>query len=172
MELAEKRIARQLQQKEVMKDIGLYSKIETGKAIAIEEDCERFAELFGCELPELFEEKELDFFRRLLSLKYGGFDEGKEFADKEPKIVSTPICKPVKRHIELIRKCYRLNKTRNEKLKKVIAAEGFRTEQDWYNFIVDREIEKTARSVGTEQGGFDYDATSIIAQKEENVNAF
>jgi hypothetical protein len=62
--------------------------------------------------------------------------------------------------------------TRNEKLKKVIAAEGFRTEQDWYNFIVDREIEKTARSVGAEQGGSDYVATSIITQKEENVNAF
>lgn len=172
MKLSEKRIASQLQQKEVMKDIGLYSKIETGKAIAIEEDCERFAEFFGCELPELFEEKELDFFKRLLSLKYGGFDEDKEFADKEPKIVSTPICKSVKRHIEQTRKCYWLNKTRNEKLKKVIEAEGFKTEQDWYNYIVDREIEKAAHSVGAEQGGKDKYDKQIIADMEGNSSAF
>ena len=172
MKLSEKRIASQLQQKEVMKDIGLYSKIETGKAIAIEEDCERFAELFKCELPELFEEKELDFFKRLLSLKYGGFDEGEEFADKEPKIVSTPICKSAKRHIEQTRKCYWLNKTRNEKLKKVIETEGFKTEQDWYNYIVDREIEKAAHSVGAEQGGKDKYDKQIIADMEGNSSAF
>ena len=153
MKLSEKRIFAGLQQKEVMKDVGLYSKIENGKALAVEEDCKRFAELFGCELPELFEEKELDFFKRLLKAESGLYLETATFAEREPKIVSAPICKPVKRHIELVRKCYRLNRTRNEQLKRIIAAEGFRTEQDWYSYIVDQEIEKTARSGGTEQGG-------------------
>ena len=88
------------------------------------------------------EEKELDFFGRLLSLKYGGFGEEKEFADREPKIVSTPVCKSAKRHIEQLRKCYWLNKTRNEELKRIISSKGFRTEQDWFNFMVDEEIEK------------------------------
>ncbi|MBO5715068.1 MAG: helix-turn-helix transcriptional regulator [Clostridia bacterium] len=153
MELADKRVSLGFSQREIMKDVGLYSKIETGKAIAIEEDCNRFAELFGCELPELFEEKELDFFRRLLSLKYGSFEEDKEFADKEAKTASAPICKSAKRHIEQLRKCYWLNKTRNEELKRIISSKGFRTEQDWFNFVVDEEIEKAARSVGAEQGG-------------------
>lgn len=153
MKLSERRISRGLQQKEVMKDVGLYSKIENGKALAVEKDCERFAQLFGCELPELFDDSELLFFKKLLSFDKRYPAEGKKFVAEDPKIVSTPTCKPQKRHIELIRKCYRLNRTRNEKLKRIIAAEGFRTEQDWYNFVVDEEIEKAARSVGAEQGG-------------------
>ena len=151
-----------------MKDIGLYSKIENGKALAVESDCDRFAKLFECEVSDLFEGKELLFFEKVLSLDKGGFEEGKEFADREPKIVSAPICKSQKRHIELIRKCYRLNKTRNARLKQIIA--GFRTEQDWYNFIVDREIEKAARSVGAEQGGKANISNTIIAETEEKSN--
>lgn len=170
MKLSEMRIRKGFQQKELMKDVGLYSKIENGKALAVESDCDRFAKLFECEVSDLFEEKELLFFEKVLSLDKGGFEEGKEFADREPKIVSAPICKSQKRHIELIRKCYRLNKTRNARLKQIIAAQGFRTEQDWYNFIVDREIEKAARSVGAEQGGKANISNTIIAETEEKSN--
>lgn len=142
MNLSKFRTEKGLQQKDLMKDVGLYSKIENGKVIAIEEDCERFAEVFNCELPDLFEEKELIFFERVLKPCKDNFDLSKEFAENRPKLSFTLICKSVKRHIELIRKCYRLNRSRNEKLKRIIAAEGFKTEQEWYNFIVDREIEK------------------------------
>ncbi|MBR5202669.1 MAG: helix-turn-helix transcriptional regulator [Clostridia bacterium] len=166
MKLNEKRVLKGLQQKEVMKDVGLYSKIENGKAIAVEPDCERFAQLFGCELEDLFEEKELLFFKRLLSLEKGHKEEGKEFADQEPKIVSAPICKSQKRHIELTRKCYWLNRTRSERLKQIIHKEGFKTEQDWYSYIVDREIEKAARSTAMETSGQENICNEIIAQSE------
>ncbi len=170
MNLSEMRIRKGLQQKELMKDIGLYSKIENGKALAVESDCERFAEIFGCRVEELFTEKEFEFFGRLLKAENGDLISNKEFADREPKIVSVPICKSQKRHIELIRKCYRLNRTRNARLKQIIAAQGFRTEQDWYNYIVDREIEKAARSVGAEQGGKANISNTIIAETEEKSN--
>jgi transcriptional regulator with XRE-family HTH domain len=153
MELAEKRIAAGLKQKEVMKDVGLYSKIESGKAIAVESDCERFAKLFDCEMTDLFEEKELLFFERVLSLDKADIEEDKEFAVQEAKIVSEPICKPQKKHIELTRKCYWLNHTRSEKLKQIIRKQGFKSEQEWFSYIVDLEIEKAACSGGTETSG-------------------
>lgn len=149
MLLAEKRIAKGLQQKEMLKDVGLYSKIENGKAIAIPEDCEKFAEVLECKVKELFDEKELLFFGKVLSLEKGDTEIGKEFAVEDPKIVSTPVCKSLKKHFEQTRKCYWLGKTRNAELKRIIEAEGFRTEQDWFSYIVDREIEKGAASSDT-----------------------
>lgn len=153
MNLSEKRIDRGLQQKDMMKDISLYSKIENGKAIAVEEDCERFAQIFECDMQELFEEKELLFFRKLVSLENGVSDSDKEFADKDPKIVSAPICKPQKKHFDQLRKCYWLGKTRNAELKRVIESEGFRTEQEWFSFMVDQEIEKALRPDKAETEG-------------------
>lgn len=153
MNLFEKRAEKHLQQKDLMKDVSLYSKIENGKALAVEEDCKKFAEVFGCEVEDLFEEKEFDFFSRLLGAFGRVSSAGKEFADREQKIVSTPICKSAKRHIEQLRKCYWLNRTRNERLKQIISSKGFRTEQEWFSYMVDEEIEKAARSVSAEQGG-------------------
>ena len=136
-----------------MKDVGLYSKIESGKALAVESDCERFAELFKCEVSDLFEEKELLFFERLLRLGSNTLEQGKEFATEEPKIVAEPICKPPKKHIELTRKCYWLNHTRSERLNQIVRAKGFKTEQEWFSYIVDLEIEKAACSTAMETSG-------------------
>ena len=159
MKLAERRICSGLKQKDVMKDTGLYSKIESGKALAVESDCERFAELFKCEVSDLFEEKELLFFEKVLSLDNGTLEKDKEFATEEPKIVAEPICKPAKKHIELTRKCYWLNHSRSEKLKRIVHAEGFKTEQEWFSYIVDREIEKAACSTAMETSGKENVAT-------------
>lgn len=153
MKLAKRRIYAGLKQRDVMEDVGLYSKIENGKAIAVESDCERFAELFKCEVADLFEEKELLFFERVLSLDKADIEKGKEFAVQEPKIASEPICKPQKKHIELTRKCYWLNHTRSEKLKQIIHRKGFKTEQEWFSYIVDLEIEKAACSTAMETSG-------------------
>ena len=62
MNIKEKRIEKGLSQKDIMKDVSLYSKIENGKALSTPKDSERFAELFGCAVPELFTESELSFF--------------------------------------------------------------------------------------------------------------
>jgi transcriptional regulator with XRE-family HTH domain len=153
MKLSEKRLAAGLKQKEVMKDVGLYSKIESGKALAVEKDCNKFAELFDCELTDLFEESELLFFERLLKLDKGALEEGKEFAVEEPKIVTSPVCKSAKKHIELTRKCYWLNHTRSEKLKHIIHQQGFKSEQEWFSYMVDLEIEKAACSTAMETSG-------------------
>lgn len=169
MKLSEKRLSAGLQQKDVMEDISLYSKIENGKALAIEQDCERFSALFGCGLSELFDDSELLFFKKLLSLDKRYSKENKEFAEEEPKIVSAPICKSVKKHFEQLRKCYWLGKTRNAELKRIITARGFKTEQEWFSFIVDEEIEKAARSGGTDKGGKENISNLIIAGSEGSV---
>jgi hypothetical protein len=53
-----------------------------------------------------------------------------------------------------------------------LVAQGYRSEQEWYNAIVDLEIEKAARSVGAEQGGIEKDIKHIIAESEDLSNVF
>lgn len=170
MKLSTIRSEKGFSQKDMMRDVGLYSKIETGKAIAIPEDCRRFAEMLGVSEAELFTESEAEYFGGLFKGQEAILSGGKEFDGIKLKIVSVPVCKSQKRHFEQLRKCYWLGKTRNEELKRIIAAEGFRTEQEWYSYIVDQEIEKAARSAGTEQSGNDKDIKENISQKGEKVN--
>ena len=142
MNIKEKRIEKGLSQKEIMRDISLYSKIENGKALSTPQDSERFAELFGCTVPELFTENELSFFGGLL----GGFKTIKNKDSKllaaEEKIVSEAVCKPSKRHLGFVRKCYWLNKTRNEQFSEAISKLGYKTAQDWFSAVVDETIEQ------------------------------
>ena len=142
MNIKEKRIEKGLSQKDIMKDVSLYSKIENGKALSTPKDSERFAELFGCAVPELFTESELLFFGGLS----GGFKtiKGKDskLLAAEDKIVSCAVCKPPKRHFGFVRKCYWLNKTRNEQFSEAISKLGYKTAQAWFSAVVDETIEQ------------------------------
>ncbi len=165
MRIKEKRLSAGIKQCEVMKDVSLYSKIENGKAIATESDSRRMAELFGCELDELFTKKELAFFEGLSKAAQDGESKDKEFAAKEEKLSEMPICKPLKRHLGFVRKCYWLNKTRSEELKRAVTAMGYRTAQDWYSDMVDKTIYCI-------KGEKPFTNTNSIAYQDEDVNFY
>lgn len=142
MNIKEKRMAKGLLQSDVMEDVSLYSKIENGKAISTPGDSERFAELFGCEIPELFTGDELSFFGGLSEAGRGAKAKDGKLLAKEDKIVASAVCKPPRRHLGFIRKCYWLNKTRNEEFSGAISRLGYRTAQAWFSAMVDETIEQ------------------------------
>lgn len=153
MKIAEMRIEKKIFQKEMMKDGGLYSKMENGKCLPTEEDARRFAKILDCGVSDLFERDELSYFKSVLD---EDSQKGSRLPFETEKSEGRLVCKPdreVKRHIGLTRKCYWLNKTRSARLREVILSQGFRTEQEWFSFMVDREIEEAARPDKADQSG-------------------
>ena len=93
MNIHEKRIAAGLLQKDVMKDTGLLSKIENGKALPCPDDIERMAVLFNCKPQELFTGEEDAFFKKTFA--------GGKLYSHSAKNGNKAVCKPVK-----MRKCF------------------------------------------------------------------
>ncbi len=142
MNIKDKRVERGLLQKDIMADVSLYSKIENGKALSTPKDSERLAKIFGCEIQELFSENELSFFDGVLRGFNSTEDEGGKLLAAEEKAAARAICKPEKRHLGFVRKCYWLNKTRNKDFSKAIVKLGYKTAQAWFSAVVDEAIEQ------------------------------
>lgn len=127
MNIKEKRLAKGLLQKDVLKDTGLLSKIENGKAVACPKDAKRMAILFGCETRELFTDEEDAFFGKTFA--------GGKFCHAKAKRENRAVCKP-----DMMRKCFWLGRKTNEAFSDAIKALGFSTAQEWFSKAVDETI--------------------------------
>lgn len=131
MNIKKKRIAFGLLQKDVLKDTGLLSKIENGKALPCPEDIDRMARLFECSPKELFMPDEIAYF--------GDKVVGIKLPSESKKRANKAICKPT-----MTRKCFWLDRKTNEALSDAIKALGYRSMQAWFEEAVEETIKQTS----------------------------
>lgn len=151
MNIREKRLEKNLLQKDVLKDTGLLSKIENGKAIACPEDIERMAKLFECSPRELFSDEEAAYFEDTLSC-------GKSNSTKA-KTADKTVCKPQKK-----RKCFWIERNTDEVFSDSLKALGFSSAQDWFNEVVEETIYEASGKPETEYTSSDYMGREEIYQ--------
>lgn len=152
MNIREKRIAKGLLQKDVLKDTSLLSKIENGKAIACPKDAKRMAVLFECEPRELFTGEESAFFGKTFV--------GVKVTAGEEKNENRAICKPER----TIRKCFRLDRGTNEAFSDAVRELGFKTAQEWFLKAVDETITQVTGAEEKNYCNSDYMGREEISQ--------